>query len=147
VGDIHPPEKGNHNMNDLNVEKAWNVFSRFHEDHPNLSSQEYTAKILSITKRFGITSVLLLAFAKKERDALIAEIAAKSDPTNEGIETPIGAIEQLFLAVLVGNWEGLPPLTNRQRKFFSAMKFGLDEKKGEFFISDARRQRLSVPSR
>ena len=104
--------------------------------------------MLSIKKRFGMTSVLpLIAFGKKKRDALIAEIAAKSDPTNEGIETPIGAIEQLFLAVLVGNWEGLPPLTNRQRKFFSVMKFGLDEKRGEFFISDARRQRLSVPSR
>jgi hypothetical protein len=136
-------------MNELNVEKAWNAFSRFRDDHPNLSSQEYTAKILSINKRFGVTSVLpVIAFGKKKRDALTAEIAAESEmPTNEVNETPIGAIEQLFLAVLVGNWEGLPPLTNHQRKFFSVMRFGLDEKRGEFFISDARRQRLSVPSR
>jgi len=75
-------------MNELNVERAYDAFSRFHDEHPNLDPQDYTAEVLRITKRFGLTSVLpIIKRLKEKREALQAEIAALSNPHQAAVDS------------------------------------------------------------
>ena len=75
-------------MNELNAERAYDAFSRFRDDHPNLDPQGYTAEVLRINKRFGVTSILpIIKRLKEKREALQADIAALSKPHQAAVNS------------------------------------------------------------
>jgi hypothetical protein len=93
-------------MNELNVERAYDAFSRFEDEHPNLDQQDYTAEVLRITKRFGLTSVLpIIERCKEEREAVQAQCEALEAALSNPHQAAVNSLLELTMA---GAWPDTP---------------------------------------
>jgi hypothetical protein len=139
-------------MNSPAIQRAVEAFSRYHDDHPNMTTEQSVPAIRSIMKRFSVASMQeLIDATERKLDTCTAELArlrnddplATSSNKRAGDEPP-NAVEQLMLCALIGDCEGRTPLTKEQREFFSSLPFGYDPKRNQFFIGSIRGKRLTL---